>query len=262
VSVKVLDTGLLSLAVVARLHGKAAEPNQLAHELGLSGVASAEDVLVAARRLELKARLAAFDLDRAAGGKLALPCILELRPVSAGESSPPAFAVLARIEGENALLHDPVQGRPQTLRLEDLRSRLTGRALFITSRAALAAELSRFDFTWFIPAIVKYRKLIGEALIASLALQVFALITPLFFQVVVDKVLVHKGLSTLTVIAVGLLASVIFESLLSALRTYVLAHTTSRIDVELGARLFRHPACLAARLFRGPARGRFGGSHA
>ena len=55
-----------------------------------------------------------------------------------------------------------------------------------------------------------------------------------------DKVLVHRGLSTLDVIAVGLLGIMIFETLLSGLRSYVFAHTASRIDVELGARLFRH----------------------
>ncbi|MDP1902697.1 MAG: ABC transporter transmembrane domain-containing protein, partial [Pseudomonadota bacterium] len=93
---------------------------------------------------------------------------------------------------------------------------------------------------WFIPAIVKYRKLLGEILLVSFALQLFALVTPLFFQVVMDKVLVHRGLSTLDVIAVGLFAVMVFETLLSGLRSYVFAHTTSRIDVELGARLFRH----------------------
>ena len=196
---------------------------------------------MAARRLELRARIAPIALERAAQGRVALPCIVELKPAG--------FAVLARIEGEKALLHDPAQGRPVALPLEELRARLSGRAVFITSRASLAAELARFDFTWFLPAIIKYRRLIGEALVASLALQIFALVTPIFFQVVVDKVLVHKGLSTLTVIAIGLLAAVLFESTLSALRTYVFAHTTSRIDVELGARLFRHLVSLPLAYF-------------
>ena len=236
-----MDTGLASLAIAARFHGRAAEPQQLAHELGLTGPAGAEDLLRAARRLELKAKLGPLDLERAALGKLPLPCIVELQP--------PGFGVLARVDGGKALLHDPAAGRPVALPLEELKPRLTGRALFLTSRATLAAELARFDFTWFVPAIVRYRKLIGEALVASLALQVFALVTPLFFQVVVDKVLVHKGLSTLTVIAIGLLATVIFESTLSALRTYVFAHTTSRIDVELGARLFRHLVALPLAYF-------------
>jgi subfamily B ATP-binding cassette protein HlyB/CyaB len=236
-----VDTGLVSFAICARFHGKAAEPAQLAHELGIGKEASAEELLLAAKRLELKARLGPLDLERAAQGKVPLPCIIELQPAG--------FAVLARVENGKALLHDPAEGRPVALSLEELKPRLTGRALFITSRATLAAELARFDFTWFIPAIVKYRKLVGEALMASLALQLFALVTPLFFQVVVDKVLVHKGLSTLTIIAVGLLATVVFESTLSALRTYVFAHTTSRIDVELGARLFRHLLALPLSYF-------------
>ena len=181
-----------------------------------------------------------------------MPCIVELAGAlhaaqeGAAESAEPAqavprqFAVLAKIENGQALLHDTVQGRPVALPIEALKTQLTGRAIFITSRAQLAAELTRFDFTWFVPAIVKYRKLLAEALVASLFIQLFALLTPLFFQVVMDKVLVHKGISTLTVIAIGLLAVVIFESVLSALRNYVFAHTTSRIDVELGAQLFRH----------------------
>ncbi len=239
------DTGLTCLALVARFHGKAAEPGQLAHAIGLTGPSRADDLLRAASRLGLKAKLGPLDLERAARGKLALPCIVELHST---ETSPD-FAVLARVEQGKALLHDPAQGRPVTVDVEELRPRLTGRALFVTSRASLAADLARFDFTWFVPAIVKYRKLIGEALVASFVLQLFALVTPLFFQVVMDKVLVHKGYSTLTVIAVGLLACMVFESILSALRTYVFAHTTSRIDVELGARLFRHLLALPLAYF-------------
>ena len=77
-------------------------------------------------------------------------------------------------------------------------------------------------------------------MVVSLFLQLFALVSPLFFQVVMDKVLVHRGTTTLDVLVTGLLVIVVFESVLTTLRTYVFSHTTSRIDVELGARLFRH----------------------
>ncbi|HFN0881001.1 TPA: type I secretion system permease/ATPase, partial [Vibrio parahaemolyticus] len=77
-------------------------------------------------------------------------------------------------------------------------------------------------------------------LVVSIFLQLFALITPLFFQVVMDKVLVHRGFSTLNIITVALSVVVLFEIILSGLRTYIFAHSTSRIDVELGAKLFRH----------------------
>lgn len=107
----------------------------------------------------------------------------------------------------------------------------------LVSRASLAGDLAKLDFSWFIPAVVKYRRLLGEVFAVSFVLQLFALVTPLFFQVVMDKVLVHRSYTTLDVIAVGLLAVVTFEVVLTALRSYVSAHTSSRIDVELGARV-------------------------
>ena len=137
-------------------------------------------------------------------------------------------------------------------KLADFQARWTGKLILFASRASMAGEMSRFDFTWFIPAIVKYRKLLGEVLLVSFALQIFALITPLFFQVVMDKVLVHRGFTTLDVIAVGLMLVVLFEVSLTALRSYVFAHTTSRIDVELGARLFRHLLTLPLAYFLAP----------
>jgi subfamily B ATP-binding cassette protein HlyB/CyaB len=89
-----------------------------------------------------------------------------------------------------------------------------------------------------------------EVLVASFFLQLFALISPLFFQVVIDKVLVHGTLGTLDVLTIGLIAVAIFETVLGVLRTYLFAHTTNRIDVELGARLFRHLVALPIAYFQ------------
>jgi subfamily B ATP-binding cassette protein HlyB/CyaB len=108
----------------------------------------------------------------------------------------------------------------------------------------------RFDITWFVGAIHKYRRLLGEVLVASFFLQIFALISPLFFQVVIDKVLVHRSMSTLDVLVIGLVAISVSETILGMLRTYVFAHTTNRIDVELGARLFRHLMALPIAYFQ------------
>ncbi|MDP3289229.1 MAG: ABC transporter transmembrane domain-containing protein, partial [Methyloversatilis sp.] len=235
-------SGLKCLALVARFLGCAADAEQIHHQRGLSGTpVTADDLVRAARGLALKSKTARLETTPEGIrllGKGSLPCILETHRDDDGAAA--EFLVLARVEGEKALIHDPQAERPVLLSLDELAARLSGRAVLITSRAQLAGALARFDFTWFVPAVVKYRRLLAEALIASFALQIFALVTPLFFQVVMDKVLVHQGLATLQVIGVGLLATVLFESVLSALRTYVFAHTTSRIDVELGARLFRH----------------------
>src|SRR4051794_26703674 len=125
-----------------------------------------------------------------------------------------------------------------------------GRLILMTRRAGLSDITRRFDITWFLGAIHKYRHLLGEVLVASFFLQLFALVSPLFFQVVIDKVLVHRALSTLDVLVIGLLAISIFETVLGILRTYLFSHTTTRIDVELGARLFHHLLALPMAYFQ------------
>jgi ATP-binding cassette, subfamily B, bacterial HlyB/CyaB len=77
--------------------------------------------------------------------------------------------------------------------------------------------------TWFLQAIYKYRRILSEVLIASFFLQLFALVTPIFFQVVIEKVLVHRGLTALDVLIIGLIIVSIFEGVLGALRTHVFA---------------------------------------
>lgn len=146
----------------------------------------------------------------------------------------------SRADNEKVLIQDPSELKPLILPRQVFEEAWSGRLILFTKRALLRPEDRKFDFTWFIPAIVKYRKLLGEVLLASFFIQLFALLTPLFFQVVIDKVLVHKALTTLTVLGIGMLALVLFEAILTGLRMYVFAHTSSRIDVGLGAQLFKH----------------------
>ena len=97
-----------------------------------------------------------------------------------------------------------------------------------------------FGIAWFWQSLKKYKQLMGEVLLASFFVQIIALITPLIFQVVIDKVLTNRTLSTLDVMVVALLGVSVFEVLLGAMRHYLLSHTTNRVDVELGAKLFKH----------------------
>ena len=183
----------------------------------------------AARRLGLKAR--SVESSTARLSRLPLPAVAEMRDAG--------FMVLARVAEERVLVQEGSRP-PRLLGVEEFEARWTGRLVLLTRRAALAGAERRFDLTWFIPPVVKYRRLFGEVLLVSFFLQLFALVTPLFFQVVIDKVLVHRGLTTLDVLVVGLVGVTVFEIVLGGLRTYVLSHTTSRVDVELGAGLFRH----------------------
>ena len=234
-------SGLLGLVLIARYHQIAADPDQIAHDFGEPGREfGMAQILLAAKHLGLKASRTRVATDRLA--RTPLPA---LAPMGDGR-----FLILARCDGDRLLVQDPGGNRPDVLPVADFASRWSGELILFASRASLAGELAKFDFTWFVPAVVKYRKLLGEVLLVSFALQLFALVTPLFFQVVMDKVLVHRGFTTLDVIAIGLLVVMLFESVLSGIRSYVFAHTTSRIDVELGARLFRHLLALPLAYFQ------------
>ncbi len=230
-----LPPALACLVTIARMHGIAADPAQLLHEFGdASGGFPIPSLLHAARRLGLAAERRRVRPERL--HRIAVPamyCDREGRPGLLGR-------VEAGPQGTRVLLHRPGQPAPAWMSLDDFTACWSGELVLFASRASLAGELSRFDFSWFIPAMVKYRRLLTEVLLVSVVLQLLALVTPLFFQVVMDKVLVHRGLSTLDVIAVGLLVVTLFEVALAGLRSYVFSHTCSRMDVELGARLFRH----------------------
>jgi subfamily B ATP-binding cassette protein HlyB/CyaB len=161
-----------------------------------------------------------------------------------------SFFIIGKVADDTVLIQDPLLGQLSSLTREEFQSQWNGQLILVARRAGLGELGRKFDITWFLQAMLKYRRLLGEVLVASFFLQMFALVSPLFFQVVIDKVLVHRGLSTLDILVIGLIVVSTFESVLSALRTYVFSHTTSRIDVELGARLFRHIVTLPMAYFQ------------
>jgi subfamily B ATP-binding cassette protein HlyB/CyaB len=228
-----IDTGLQSLALLLRFHGIAVDVAQIEHQF--AGVRiNIPEMLRCAKTLKLKART--VTADWAYLHKTQLPAIVECRSNN--------FVIVGRVSDEGALIHAPSVGHPQAITRDQFEAEWTGRIVLMTRRASLGDLARRFDVTWFLQAMKKYRRMFVEVLVASFFLQLFALATPLFFQVVTDKVLVHRGFSTLDVLFVGLITVSLFEVVLGALRTYVFAHTTNRIDVELGARLFRHLSAL------------------
>ena len=239
----------------------------LAHRLALPAgqACSRDDLLRAALSLGLKVRWARFDASSLHG--LPLPAVVCLSDPTAQEGcrTTERRVVLAQAQKTRVLVQDfdaamagaagalqagaVPPGGLSILELGDFVAQWTGDTLLLTRRADLVPAATRFDIAWFIPSLVKYRHLLGEVLLISLVLQLFALVSPLFFQAVMDKVLVHQGLSTLNVLVFGLVVLVVFESVLGLIRTYVFSHTTQRIDVELGAKLYRHLLSLPLKYF-------------
>ena len=235
-----VDTGLASLCLIARFFGVPAEPGELArrHLPGSSG-ASAEDLVRIARKLGLKARIVATKWDRLE--KTPLPAIVEDRHE--------AFVIASRFLGNKLLVQRPTEPRGRLFERSEFEKAWSGRLVLLGRRASITNLPDIFDLRWFAAAVRRYRRIIGEVLVASFFLQLLGLVSPLFFQVVVDKVLVHRSLSTLDVLMIGLAIVSLFEVVLGALRTFVFSQTTNKIDVELGARLFDHLMALPMAYF-------------
>lgn len=238
------DSGLLCLALIMRIHGRAVDPGQLMHRFGLpGGRISANDLVRAGKQLDLKIRRVNSGWDRLAG--TTLPAIAILKD--------DRFLILAAQRSQDGrdevLVAEGHDGKPRSMSRAEFEQIWSGDLILVTTRADLAGAQRRFDIAWFIPAIVKYRRMFGEVLLASFILQILALVSPLMFQVVIDKVMVHRSLSTLDVLVFALLAMAVFETLFGFLRSYLFSHTTNRVDLELGARLFGHLMALPLAYF-------------
>jgi subfamily B ATP-binding cassette protein HlyB/CyaB len=233
------DQGMACFVMLLRFHGIGADPAQIRHQLGNTNI-GIQEMLLCAKQFGLKGRLRNSNWARL--GVTPLPAIASLRDGG--------FVVLGKVGEDGAIVQSPLSHRPTLMSKEEFEAAWDGRLVLMTRRAGLTDLGRRFDITWFLGAIQEYRRQLLEVFAASFFLQLFALASPLFFQVAIDKVLVHHSLATLDVLVVGLVAISIFETILEVLRTYLFTHTTNRIDVELGARLFQHLLALPTAYFQ------------
>ena len=244
------DAALASFVLLAQFLGVPAEPAQIHHDRGQGDRAyNFDDLIRIAKKLGLIARrkkAAPADLY-----KLPLPALVALRDGGA--------AILVKIDesGDTGVRHmvlKPDGQRPEIWSEEQVEAEFAlagGEAdlLLMTSREHVAGQKRAFDISWFIPALIKYRRALRDVLIGSFFLQLVGLATPIFFQLVIDKVLVHQSMTTLEILAIGLATVLVFETLLSALRSWLFAHTSNRVDAELSASLFRHLVALPLSYF-------------
>lgn len=145
---------------------------------------------------------------------------------------------------------------PKVMPLAEFTARFAGTAFQLALETkdikdpdGALSNKAAFGFHWFIPELMKHKRIWRDVLIASLIIQLLALGTPLFTQVIIDKVVVHHTQSTLIVIGIGLAVFMIFSALLSWVRQYLILHTGNRVDAVLGAAVFDHLFKLPPRYF-------------
>ncbi len=204
--------------------------------LKLAGVAVSEDVLSSSHQ-HIHTGLQA--LNKTYRVKLKQKT-LKFRKLSA-KDAPLAFLatdgtyrILVKIDQTQVLIQHPYKPHSEIWSMEQLCNHWSGQLIVLTDRSL------KFNWSWFIPAFWQHRRILTEVLCFSFVLQLLALILPLFFQVIMDKVLVYKAYHTLDVLIFGLVVTGIFEILLKGFREYQYSHTTKRIDALLGIKLVKH----------------------
>ncbi len=245
-----VDPVLASFVLLAQFLGVPAEPAQIHHDRGQGdNPYNFNDLIRIAKKFDLIARRKSCGVTELV--KQPLPALVSLNDGKA--------AILLKIDvnadtGDRYMILLPDGERPEIWDADKIASEFdlsSGKAdlLLMTSRERIAGEKRAFDISWFIPALVKYRKALRDVLIGSFFLQLVGLASPIFFQLVIDKVLVNQAMTTLEVLAIGLATVLVFETMLSALRNWLFAHTSNRVDAELSASLFRHLVALPLSYF-------------
>ena len=205
----------------------------------LNITSNTERIIKIAKMLKLKAKKSVLQYSDLEG--LDVPVLAMMKDGS--------FLVLGKNNDKVVLIFRPEVGKPETITKEQFVEAWSNEVVIIKRPFSLKSASQRFNLYWFIPIILKYKKYFIEILIASFFLQLFGLVTPLFTQVIIDKVITHNGMSTLDILGLCLIIAAAFQAMMSIARTYLSAHTTNKIDMILGARLFRHVTSLPLRYF-------------
>jgi subfamily B ATP-binding cassette protein HlyB/CyaB len=237
-----VDSALKCLLMIAELIGVAADEKQIrrAHIIGNAGM-DLVTLVRTAKEMGLKAHFVDYCNKK---GKVSLPL------PAIGILKNGCYIIILDQDSENTIIFDPYKEHPVSVSAEAFLEQWSGKTVLIAKRPSfIEKEEKMFGLSWFMPVIMKYKKAFGKILLFSLILQVFGLISPLFTQVVINKVLVHHSLSTLHILVVGMITICIFEAWITGLRSCMFNHHISKVDVTLSARIFRHVMALPITFF-------------
>ncbi|MBR1680833.1 type I secretion system permease/ATPase, partial [bacterium] len=229
---KNVNSGLISLEIVARMNNVNIDMRGIVREYVISTAEiSPEEIMRIAKNKGFKVKKKKLKL-KDFPEKYPLPAIIQLK-----DDSYIVLLALKRDE-EKALTLTPLEQQPVPHTFDELQEQMKDEIIII--RHKMLNSDVKFGFKWFFIEIFKYKKIIGQVLLGSFVVQLFGLVTPLFTQVILDKVLVNRTISTLDVLAFAFIVVAIFELLLNLSRNYIFIHTTNKIDAKLGAKLFKH----------------------
>src|SRR3569833_1557399 len=233
------QTGIKALAAVARHLGLVWSLPRLVHVYGMEHEPDAAELVRIARAEGLKAK--SYQTDWAG-----LERFHKLAPFLVRLKDGGYFIVAAGGAGQGAAPREqimlfnprvPESGLFAVPR-EEFQHYWSGGALLVKRLHRLADSNRRFGLGWFVPELWRQRALLRNVVVAALAMHVLALAVPIFFQIVIDRVLVYMGISTLEVISIGVVLAILFDATFNWLRGYFVLRTASRIDIRLARTTF------------------------
>ncbi len=227
-----MQTALVCLELIARINQISVDLRMVTREYGIAEKElTKEQLLLVSKNLGFKARIKNMS-SRDVIQKYPAPLMTILKDGT--------YAVLLKVstEEKKALLFLPLEKTAKQLDLEELEGVSSGEHV-IFKHKMITSQVA-FGFRWFYNEILHYKNIMAEVLTGSFVVQLFGLVTPLFTQVILDKVIVHRTMTTLDVLAVAFIAVAIFEFILNVTRNYIFIHTANKIDAKLGAKLFKH----------------------
>ncbi len=241
---KKINTALVCFSIVAREHKIELTQDRLSHEYGLGDEEILPDTLLRmSKEYKMKAKLLKLNWDALLNLKKAYPAIARLNSgrhmvilgVVAGggdDGKEPMIACYDPLAGSN--------GNHLRMSRNELEASWAGEVFVLKRVYKLTDESQPFSLRWFIPEILKQKISFMDVGIAVLFINVIALITPIFFQIVIDKVLVNQAFTTLHVLGIGMAVMLAVNACLDFLRDYLLLHATNKIDLRVTSRTFRH----------------------
>ncbi len=227
-----VNTGLISLELAARINNIDIDMRSIVREYGITTAdIEPEEIIRIAKNKGFKIKKKNLTIAEFPE-KYPMPAIIRMN-----DDTYKVLLALNR-EEKKALILTPLAKTPEPVSFDELQSQIQDYILVLKHK--LIDDDAKFGFKWFFLEIFKYKQIMAQVLLGSFVIQLFGLVTPLFTQVILDKVLVNRTISTLNVLAIAFIIVSVFELLLNLSRNYIFIHTTNKIDAKLGAKLFRH----------------------
>ncbi|MDA8123787.1 MAG: type I secretion system permease/ATPase [Deltaproteobacteria bacterium] len=233
-----METGLISIEVVSKIHGVAIDIQAVKRRYFVEGELRPEELLRILRDNGMRSRRKSLKTTDE---------LFKYPPPSIITDKEGNFHVLVGRKDEKVFVFNCIEKKMSEMTVEDFRAFWSGQAIAVYPRFTKTEFF--LNIRWLFKEFFKHRPVFSAVILSSFFIQLFGLVTPLFIQVIIDKVLAHHALTTLEVVAGSFMVVLLFDTTLNLMRNYLLYHTANKIDASLGAKVYRHLLSLPFRYF-------------